>query len=214
MCESSRSKVESVMGPYGPVTAVDLPSADTKRWSIRRKATVTAAVRGGLLSLEEACSRYALDVEELLSWQYCIDHYGLQGLRTTRTQFYAAKATRAPRMRPVAELKRTDSRAVRAVALLFGELIRTCQQEIIHLVGPDHGLAFNRRLIEIVQESNVLTLLPDDQMEDVRAAVMGVVENMIRLRRPGIVRGMTPESTCTRKTRRRDAVPAESRVRQ
>jgi Protein of unknown function (DUF1153) len=193
MYESPRSKVESVMGPYGPVTAVDLPSAETKRWSIRRKATVTAAVKGGLLSLEEACSRYALDVEELLSWQYCIDHYGLQGLRTTRAQFYSTNVARAPRMRSVAELQRTNSRAVRAVAVLFGELIRACQQEIIHLAGPEHGLAFNRRLIEIVQESNVLTILPDDQMEGVRAAVMGVVENMIRLRRPGIVQAMTLE---------------------
>jgi Protein of unknown function (DUF1153) len=193
MCESACGKVESVMGPYGPVTAVDLPSAETKRWSIRRKATVTAAVRGGLLSLEEACNRYSLNVEELLSWQYCIDHYGLQGLRTTRTQFYSTNTARAPRMRPVAELKRISSPELRAVTLLFGELIRTCQQEIIHLAGPDHGVAFTRRLIEIVQDSNVLAVLPDDRMEDVRAAVMGVIENMIRLRRPGIVQGMMLE---------------------
>ena len=29
-----------------------------------------AAVRGGLLSLDEACSRYMLTVEEYLSWQH------------------------------------------------------------------------------------------------------------------------------------------------
>src|SRR5438105_13060223 len=38
-----------------------------------RKAEVVAAVRGGLLSLEEACSRYTLTVEEFLSWQYSIE---------------------------------------------------------------------------------------------------------------------------------------------
>jgi len=37
---------------------------------IRRKAEVVAAVRGGLLSLEEACSRYTLTVDEFLSWQF------------------------------------------------------------------------------------------------------------------------------------------------
>jgi hypothetical protein len=121
MYESSH-KVQSVIGPYGPVTVVDLPAADTKRWSIRRKATVIAAVRGGLLSLDEACTRYALDVEELESWQYCMDHYGVQGLRMTRTQVYSPKSTRVSRMRPVAELKRTNSRAVRAAAVLLGEL--------------------------------------------------------------------------------------------
>ena len=66
----------------------DLPSPNTKRWVIRRKAEVVAAVRGGLLSLEEACARYTLTVEEFLSWQYSIDQHGLAGLRTTRIQQY------------------------------------------------------------------------------------------------------------------------------
>jgi hypothetical protein len=66
----------------------DLPAPGTKRWVIRRKAVVIAAVRGGLLSLEEACSRYMLTVDEFLSWQSSIDQYGLAGLRTTRTQQY------------------------------------------------------------------------------------------------------------------------------
>ena len=47
-----------------------------------------AAVRGGLLSLEEACQRYTLTVDEFLSWQMSIDQHGLAGLRTTRIQHY------------------------------------------------------------------------------------------------------------------------------
>jgi hypothetical protein len=78
-----------VIGPDGsPLTMADLPAPDTKRWVIRRKAQVVAAVRGGLLSLEEACSRYMLTVDELLSWQSSIDQHGLSGLRTTRVQQY------------------------------------------------------------------------------------------------------------------------------
>ena len=78
-----------VIGPTGaPLTLRDLPPADTGRWVIRRKAEVVAAVRGGLLSLEEACGRYTLTVEEFLSWQYSIDRHGLAGLRTTRIQQY------------------------------------------------------------------------------------------------------------------------------
>jgi len=49
---------------------------------------VVAAVRGGLLSMEEACERYALTLEEYLSWQSAVDRYGLKGLRTTKTQEY------------------------------------------------------------------------------------------------------------------------------
>ena len=52
------------------------------------EAEVVAAVRGGLLSLEEACSRYTLTVDEFLSWQFSIDQHGLAGLRTTRIQQY------------------------------------------------------------------------------------------------------------------------------
>ena len=78
-----------VIGPTGaPLTLNDLPPADTGRWVIRRKAEVVAAVRGGLLSLEEACERYTLTVEEFLSWQSSINDHGLAGLRTTRIQQY------------------------------------------------------------------------------------------------------------------------------
>jgi hypothetical protein len=84
-----RSRINYVIVPDGtPLTVADLPAPGTRRWVIRRKAEVVAAVRGGLLSLEEACSRYTLTVEEFLSWQRSIDRHGLPGLRTTRIQQY------------------------------------------------------------------------------------------------------------------------------
>ena len=78
-----------VIGPTGaPLTLSDLPPPDTQRWVIRRKAEVVAAVRGGLLTLDEACDRYSLTNEEFAAWQASIDRYGLPGLRTTRIQQY------------------------------------------------------------------------------------------------------------------------------
>ncbi len=74
---------------YSPVSpAVELPSPNTKRWVVRRKAVVVAAVRNGTLSLQEACRRYNLSVEEFLAWQRSIDRYGVPGLRVTRLQIY------------------------------------------------------------------------------------------------------------------------------
>jgi len=70
------------------MTIDDLPPPDTKRWVVRRKAEVVAGVRSGLISLEEACRRYSLSVEEFLSWQRLIDSHGMRGLRTTRVQQY------------------------------------------------------------------------------------------------------------------------------
>jgi hypothetical protein len=66
----------------------DLPAAKTKRWAIRRKAEVVAAIRGGLLTLNEACDRYKLTVEEFLAWQKAIDKHGLSVLHTTQIQQY------------------------------------------------------------------------------------------------------------------------------
>jgi hypothetical protein len=89
MTETYRPRAKYVIGPDGsPLTIADLPPSNTRRWVIRRKAEVVAAVRGGLLSLEEACTRYTLTVEEFLSWQASIDEHGLAGLRTTRIQQY------------------------------------------------------------------------------------------------------------------------------
>src|SRR5436305_4256741 len=65
-----------------------LPPANTKRWVIRRKAEVVAAVRSGVISLEDACNRYKLSMEDFLSWQRLIDSHGLAGLRVTRLQDY------------------------------------------------------------------------------------------------------------------------------
>ncbi|MDF1686275.1 MAG: hypothetical protein ACJAXQ_000419 [Parvibaculaceae bacterium] len=89
MSEQHSSRGNYVIGPDGsPLTIADLPPANTKRWVIRRKAEVVAAVRGGLISLEEACRRYTLTVEEFLSWQRSIEKHGLAGLRATRVQQY------------------------------------------------------------------------------------------------------------------------------
>src|SRR5437763_15452202 len=76
--ETARPTTKQVVGASGhQLTLADLPLGNTKRWVIRRKAAIVAAVRGGLLSADEACSRYALNPDELLSWQNRIDCFGL-----------------------------------------------------------------------------------------------------------------------------------------
>jgi hypothetical protein len=87
--EDELAGAAAVMGPAGrPLTIADLPPPDTKRWVVRRKAEVVAAVRSGLISLEQACERYTLSVEEFASWQHLVDNYGVRGLRATRIQEY------------------------------------------------------------------------------------------------------------------------------
>jgi len=67
-----------IFGPNGNVlTIADLPSPKTKRWVRRRKTEVVLAVKGGLLSLDEACRRYDLSVEEFASWESAIEKHRL-----------------------------------------------------------------------------------------------------------------------------------------
>ena len=88
----------------------DLPPAGTRRWVMRRKAEVVAGVRQGLLSLEQACTRYDLSVEEFLAWQELIDRHGVRALRATRVKDYRAQQKekdarmqeKAPTTRPYA----------------------------------------------------------------------------------------------------------------
>jgi hypothetical protein len=62
---------------------IELPSPDLRFWVPRHKAAVVAAVRSGLLTIDEACRRYMLSEEEFQSWKVTIDQYGIVGLRAS-----------------------------------------------------------------------------------------------------------------------------------
>ncbi|MEA1013991.1 DUF1153 domain-containing protein [Sphingomonas sp. LY54] len=89
MIENQKIRPAQVIGPLGePLTLDTLPPQSTSRWVVRRKAEVVAAVNGGLLSVDEACERYRLTLEEFASWQRAVDRSGMPGLRVTRIQHY------------------------------------------------------------------------------------------------------------------------------
>jgi len=93
------SRSNGVIGPAGqPLTVENLPPKNTVRWVIRRKAEVVAAVRNGLIGMDEACERYRLSAEEFLNWERLVNAHGLRGLRVTRSQRYreAGPAEAAP----------------------------------------------------------------------------------------------------------------------
>jgi len=55
----------------------------SKRWVIPRQGRGCGGRRGGLLALEEACSRDTLTVDESLGLAYSIDQHGSPAWRTT-----------------------------------------------------------------------------------------------------------------------------------
>ena len=89
MLEAQKIRPAQVIGPLGePLTLDSLPPRGTSRWVVRRKAEVVAAVNGGLLTVDEACQRYGLSLEEFAGWQRAVDRSGMPGLRVTRIQHY------------------------------------------------------------------------------------------------------------------------------
>ena len=89
MIEHQEMRPAQVIGPLGePLTLADLPAPSTKRWVVRRKAEVVAAVNGGLLTIDEVLERSGQTLEEFASWQRAVDRSGMQGLRVTRIQHY------------------------------------------------------------------------------------------------------------------------------
>lgn len=82
--------------PRESLTLEDLPPPQTDRWVVRRKAEVVAAVSRGLLTIEQACDRYSLSVEEFTSWQRAIDRRGMPGLRVTRLKEFRDQDAQRP----------------------------------------------------------------------------------------------------------------------
>lgn len=79
-------RAATVIGPLGEQLTLQSLPAPTERWTCRRKAEVVAAVNGGLLTIDEACGRYRMSVEELASWMRAEERMGMPGLRATRVQ--------------------------------------------------------------------------------------------------------------------------------
>ena len=71
-----------------PLSIDDLPPPDTKRWVVRRKASVVYAVENGMIELTEACRRYGISLEEYDSWKRLLVRHGVGGLRVTRLNEY------------------------------------------------------------------------------------------------------------------------------
>lgn len=84
-----KSRPAAVIGPLGELLTLEtLPAPNTRRWVARRKAEVVAAVHGGLLTIEEACDRYRLELEELAGWQRALKRAGMPALMVTQSKRY------------------------------------------------------------------------------------------------------------------------------
>ena len=72
-------------GAFDPVPKLPSPHG---RWTVRRKAALIEAVRGGWVAIDEACQRYNLSLDEFVSWERDLHRNGVPGLRSTRYQIY------------------------------------------------------------------------------------------------------------------------------
>lgn len=64
--------MSAIRTPRGPLTLSDLPRVGD-RWTRERKTRVVLAVRGGLITLEGAMTRYLISAEEFEEWERYYD---------------------------------------------------------------------------------------------------------------------------------------------
>lgn len=89
MSESTDDRTDDAVRFANDIITLDmLPPSTATRWVTSRKAQLIAAIKGGLITIEEASRRYCLTIEELGEWQSSFDRHGKRGLRTTFTQQY------------------------------------------------------------------------------------------------------------------------------
>jgi hypothetical protein len=99
LATDKKAQLKFICGRGGEtLTLPNLPPPETRRWVTRRKAEVVAAVESGLLTLGEACNRYALSVEEFVGWQRSMERHGVAGLRATHLKKIGTAAHIAPRI--------------------------------------------------------------------------------------------------------------------
>ena len=88
MYEKKSNGPPTVSLPDGSIlTVADLPSVDT-RWVASRKAVVVNAVSHGLITRDEAISRYGLSEEEFDGWLTAVQKHGAKALKVTAIQKY------------------------------------------------------------------------------------------------------------------------------
>ncbi len=101
MIEYHNSRPARILGPMREIlTRETLPPRDTTRWVASRKAQVVAAVESGLLTIEEAMTRYNLSLEEFYAWQRAMDRGGVAGLRIGAAQRGRADRQAEDRLAP------------------------------------------------------------------------------------------------------------------
>ena len=95
MKNNQRGNAKAVFGPNGNLlTAADLPLLNNQRWVANTKAELLAAVRGGLLTLNEACERYGITTEEYFAWRDAMARFGIAGLHEKNVQTKRRKTPR------------------------------------------------------------------------------------------------------------------------
>ena len=70
------------------ITQADLPPAKTRRWVASRKAAVVRGVAYGLISQNDALTRYQISEEEFQEWVRAVSEHGEDALKTTALQKY------------------------------------------------------------------------------------------------------------------------------
>ena len=81
---NQKSTAESRFDALSDAAKAVLPPPQPLRWTPRQKRAVVNAVECGEISMEDACSLYALSLDEFKGWRSDLQTFGARGLHVTR----------------------------------------------------------------------------------------------------------------------------------
>lgn len=76
------------LGDGTVMTQADLPPDETRRWVASRKAAVVRGVVYGLITKDDALTRYKLSEDEFIEWVRAVSTHGEGALKATSLQKY------------------------------------------------------------------------------------------------------------------------------
>ena len=99
MLENQKIRPAQVIGPLGEPLTLEFVAAcrRPRAGSCAARPKSSPRWQAVLLSVDDACKRYSLSLEEFTSWQRAVDRSGMPGLRVTRIKQYRDQYERQQR---------------------------------------------------------------------------------------------------------------------
>lgn len=148
------------------------------QWTVRRKANLVLAVRGGLVTAEEARQTFDISPEELAAWGQAFDQAGLEGLRLRALASQAALVAPSAPLSPLPPIPPSQTFTVgRTSVTLYPHLLESGNSPTYVVLTKTEGVILSlllRRINNFVSQEEFFAHLYPDRITRPNAPILKV----------------------------------------